>query len=139
MTSLKADFGKIIRQLRDERKLSQDSYAAAVGFSAPTVSRWETGNTEHGPGLDQLVAAVEALGCSLDIAVHLQGGDSRVRIADAEPAEIGALEPLRTMVSQMDDRAVRELMRYAGLLLLESTLSKGETARKGQDSFKVAG
>lgn len=40
------EVGEIIRNLRKNRGLSQSELGKVVGFSARTISDWESGNTE---------------------------------------------------------------------------------------------
>ncbi len=47
-------FGKRLKELRLERKLSQEKLGQILGFCNQTISFWENGNRE--PDLDTLVA-----------------------------------------------------------------------------------
>lgn len=39
-------FGEIIKQLRRDRKMSQEEFGKIFNISGPAVSKWETGQTE---------------------------------------------------------------------------------------------
>ncbi|MDE7082309.1 MAG: helix-turn-helix domain-containing protein [Clostridia bacterium] len=53
--------GQIIRELRKNKKLSQNELGKLLGFSARTVSDWENGNTEPN------IATIKALVHFFDI------------------------------------------------------------------------
>ncbi len=57
-------FGKILKELRAEAKLSQTKLGEKLGFSNQTVSFWELGNRE--PDLDTLVEISEFFNVSVD-------------------------------------------------------------------------
>lgn len=54
-------FGKRIRKLRKEKKLSQEKFAEKVGVSAYTVYRWE--HAQVAPEFDRLADIAQALDC----------------------------------------------------------------------------
>ena len=43
------EIGNLIRELRMETMLTQQQFAASLGFSYPTISRWENGHTKPSP------------------------------------------------------------------------------------------
>jgi len=57
-------FGKILKQLRQERNLSQRKLAEELGFSNQTVSFWEIGRRE--PDLDTLTKIADYFEVSTD-------------------------------------------------------------------------
>ena len=54
-------FSARIRQLRKEKKLSQEKFAEKVGVSTTTVQRWERG--EDAPEFDRLAMIAQTLDC----------------------------------------------------------------------------
>ncbi len=43
------EIGKLIRELRIEIGLTQEEFGAALGFTYPTISRWENGWAKPSP------------------------------------------------------------------------------------------
>ncbi len=43
------EIGNLIRELRRETMLTQEQFAAVLGFSYPTISRWENGIAKPSP------------------------------------------------------------------------------------------
>ena len=79
-----------IRERREALGLSQTELAEAVGISAKSLSRYESG--ERDPRASDLVKIADALGCSVELLVNptlhreSRPGD-RKRKAGAEPVK----------------------------------------------------
>ena len=43
------EIGNLIRELRRETMLTQEEFAAVLGFTYPTISRWEKGLVKPSP------------------------------------------------------------------------------------------
>jgi transcriptional regulator with XRE-family HTH domain len=64
MSWLKTGFGKRLRQIRRQRKLTQEQLAEAVGISVVAVSNMERG--VNGPSFETLEKLIEVLQVSAD-------------------------------------------------------------------------
>ena len=58
------DFGKQIRQIRKDAKLSQEQMAAKLNVSRQAVSNWE--NNKNLPDLEMIITISRVFGLSLD-------------------------------------------------------------------------
>jgi transcriptional regulator with XRE-family HTH domain len=55
--------GKLVRDLRQAMKLSQEKFAAELGVTFPTINRWENGRATPSPlALKQINSLLEQLG-----------------------------------------------------------------------------
>ncbi|NEO29626.1 MAG: helix-turn-helix transcriptional regulator [Symploca sp. SIO3C6] len=43
------EIGQLVRELRLSTELTQEKFAAALGVTYPTISRWENGHTKPSP------------------------------------------------------------------------------------------
>ncbi|MBQ7499237.1 MAG: helix-turn-helix transcriptional regulator [Selenomonas sp.] len=57
-----------IRELRQEKQLSQEELARLLGVDRSSVARWELGS--NSPRMDKLLALAKIFGCSLDELVQ---------------------------------------------------------------------
>lgn len=62
-----------IKQLREERGLTQTGLANALGVKPPAVYKWE--NEISPPKYDNLLAMSKLFGCSMD---HVMGQDTTI-------------------------------------------------------------
>ena len=58
------DFGKQIRQIRKDAKLTQEQKAAKLNVSRQAVSNWE--NNKNLPDLEMIITMSRVFGLSLD-------------------------------------------------------------------------
>lgn len=58
------DFGKQIRQIRKDAKLTQEQMAAKLNASRQAVSNWE--NNKNLPDLEMIITISRVFGLSLD-------------------------------------------------------------------------
>ena len=58
------DFGKQIRQIRKDAKLTQEQMAAKLNVSRQAVSNWE--NNKNLPDLEMIITICRVFGLSLD-------------------------------------------------------------------------
>ena len=58
------DFGKQIRQIRKDAKLTQEQMAAKLNVSRQAVSNWE--NNKNLPDLEMIITISRLFGLSLD-------------------------------------------------------------------------
>ena len=58
------DFGKQIRQIRKDAKLTQEQMAAKLNVSRQAVSNWE--NNKNLPDLEMIITISRVFGLSLD-------------------------------------------------------------------------
>ena len=58
------DFGKQIRQIRKDSKLTQEKMAAKLNVSRQAVSNWE--NNKNLPDLEMIITISRVFGLSLD-------------------------------------------------------------------------
>jgi transcriptional regulator with XRE-family HTH domain len=55
--------GKLVRELRQAMKLSQEKFADELGMTFPTINRWENGRATPSPlALKQIDSLLEQLG-----------------------------------------------------------------------------
>ena len=57
-----------IRELRQERQLSQEELARLLEVDRSSVARWETGS--NNPRIEKLLALAKIFRCSLDELIH---------------------------------------------------------------------
>lgn len=60
------------KEMRKEKKLSQEQVALAAGMARPDISRFESGR--YNPSLELMVRYAHALGCELKIELVPIGG-----------------------------------------------------------------
>jgi transcriptional regulator with XRE-family HTH domain len=87
---------QIIREARLKAGLTQNELAARLGRERAQVARWETGGQE--PSFANLVAAVEACGFTLEVAITERASTPEL---DAE---------LQTSVPQAPQQRVQALL-----------------------------
>ncbi|MGQ4648173.1 helix-turn-helix domain-containing protein [Lyngbya aestuarii] len=49
LTTKQPEVGRLVRELREATDLTQEKFAALLGVTYPTISRWENGHTEPSP------------------------------------------------------------------------------------------
>lgn len=55
--------GKLVRELRQEMRLTQEKFAASLGVTFPTINRWENGRTRPSPlAMEKINAMLQSLG-----------------------------------------------------------------------------
>lgn len=62
--------GERIRQLRMEKKMTQEQLADLTGLKRPHITRIEAGR--YSVGFDTLQAIAQALGCAVDMVRNVQ-------------------------------------------------------------------
>lgn len=63
-------FGKILKELRTERRLSQMELSSATGISQSAIAKWELGKTE--PSASALVTLSKFFGETVDFLLGLE-------------------------------------------------------------------
>ena len=72
--------GQIIKRLRKERGLTQESLAERLGVTFQAVSKWET---DAGmPDVSQIVPLANAFGVRTDVLFGLEGRDEGVVVQE---------------------------------------------------------
>ena len=64
-TAIKKQVVEQYKEMRKEKKLSQEQVASAAGMARPDISRFESGR--YNPSLELMVRYAHALGCELKI------------------------------------------------------------------------
>jgi len=59
-----------LKELREEKCLTQIQFCKQINVSQPTVARWESG--ERVPSLEVLISLAKFFDCSLDYLVGLE-------------------------------------------------------------------
>ena len=77
---MKLNIGNSIRRLRQEKKLTQDELASAIGVSAQAVSKWE--RNEGYPDITLLPEIASFFGVSLDTLCGIDEKRNRLEIAE---------------------------------------------------------
>lgn len=67
---MKQTIGKKISELRKGNKITQEQLAAAIGVSAPAVSKWETGSSN--PDIELLAPIARFFHTSIDSLLHYE-------------------------------------------------------------------
>ncbi|WP_122049874.1 helix-turn-helix domain-containing protein [Asaia bogorensis] len=80
-----------IRTLREQRNLSQEGFAEAIGKSRSLVAAWEAGRKE--PGRDSLQAISRVFGVPMS---YILGDDASVKAVAEGPSEVTLLEMFRS-------------------------------------------
>lgn len=65
----KTDFAERLKELREERNLSQNDLAKEVKISVACISRWE--NNLRVPNIDSIIVLCKFFGCSADYLIGL--------------------------------------------------------------------
>lgn len=101
-------FGVALRQLREERRVSQSKVAERAGFDHSAVSRWEAGSRVPSRTAAQRLAAALRLSDAdthrLMAAAGFTSGTDREAVLDAEPALVAALALLANDAMPVDLR-----------------------------------
>ena len=63
-------FGKLLKELRTERRLSQMELSSATGISQSAIAKWELGKTE--PSASALVTLSKFFGETVDFLLGLE-------------------------------------------------------------------
>jgi transcriptional regulator with XRE-family HTH domain len=111
--------GQTIRELREDKALSQEALAKKIGEPANTVSRWETGI--YRPSAAQLETLAIFFGVS--ITVFFPGMENQGEIPTALLSATKGLKP-----ADMD-----EVIKYAEFRKARSRLKKPRKGVKGDD------
>lgn len=64
------EFGKILKELREERRLSQMELANATAISQSTIAKWELGKTE--PSASALIVLSKFFDGTVDFLLGLE-------------------------------------------------------------------
>lgn len=83
---MKSKFSIRLKELRDERGLTQEELSAKTGVSFPTISRYEKGHRDE-PKLSILKALANFFNVSIDYLV----GDSDTKDREFTPTEISKI------------------------------------------------
>lgn len=125
-----SEFGDQLRAAREAAGLSQSQVAEAVGISGNTISYYETGSREPGPGnRDKLVQFFEGLGMtpddeekafSVDEPPKIRKGAARTKPAPLRRPSPGAAVPLAVQLQMpyllASDLSRTRLPRTSGVL-----------------------
>ena len=92
-----------LKELREERRLSQDGLALKLNVSQSTISAYEIG--ERTPDLETLIAIAQFFGVSLDYVAGLSDLKHQIRQGDLTSKELEHLRIYRQL-SDMDKEKV---------------------------------
>lgn len=63
MLARQRNIAKLVRELRERTGLTQEKFAARLGVTLPTISRWETGRAKPSPlALEKIKELLRQLG-----------------------------------------------------------------------------
>lgn len=79
-----------IKELRDEKQLSQKFLAEKIGTSQRNIGRWENGENE--PTYTQLVKLADFFNCSIDYIVGREDDFGNVILSAGNGAELSSEE-----------------------------------------------
>ncbi|MGH7044664.1 MAG: helix-turn-helix domain-containing protein [Acetobacteraceae bacterium] len=105
------EIGRRIRSARQERDMTQDMLAAAVGVSRSAVAQWETGRA------GQLTTHLAAIAGALDVGVEflVHGADKRAPALAASADELALLRLYRECGDEDRQFLLRTARRMARL------------------------
>lgn len=106
-----------LRELREERRLSQDGLALKLNVSQSTISAYEVG--DRTPDLETLIAIARLFGVSLDYLVGQTDLKQPIRQSDLNSSELEHLRIYRQL-SEIDKEKVSAYIDG-----LQSRLQKG--------------
>jgi transcriptional regulator with XRE-family HTH domain len=112
--TLAGDFGRSLKELREERGATQADVAQAVGVSRPMIAQWEAGR--HLPSPDRSTALddyLRAQGALRQVVEHARRAARKVATATSEPADPGTslLSVFRDVESALEDYLLRDADR----------------------------
>ena len=91
------DIGRTIRELRQERGITQETFAEALSVSVQTVSRWE--NNVNAPDLSVLPQLAIFFRVSTDYLLGLERSDTMAKLLKTtETLELASREEAEAMV-----------------------------------------
>ena len=96
-------------QCRKQRGLSQKFVALSLGVAAPSVSAWETGDSN--PSQDNLIALAALYGVSTDYLLGISNA--------AQPELDGEISELLTGAQRLSPQGRMMLASYLGYLLAQ--------------------
>ncbi len=98
-----------IRELREERNISQRQLADRLGFERYTVSNWEQGRTE--PNVRQLTALADFFEVSTDYLMCRANELGIVEVTNALPPQQKELLGLFERMSQQDRNRIVDIAK----------------------------
>lgn len=105
------DIGKIIRELRTRKGIRQEQFAADIGVSVQTVSRWENG--VNYPDVSMLPVLASYFRVTTDHLLGVKGGTSMAKlISTVETFELPAVEAAEEMAAGFKAAAFPVLKDY---------------------------
>lgn len=63
-------FSERLKELREEKGLTQVQLAKAIGITQAGIAKWETG--DRSPTIDSLIILVKFFGCTSDYLIGLE-------------------------------------------------------------------
>ena len=92
------ELGKTIKELRNRKEIKQDDFAAAVGVSVQTISRWE--NDVNVPDLSMLPILAKYFNVTTDYLLGVKGEPMMAKLMKTvETFELSSKEDAEKMVS----------------------------------------
>lgn len=104
--------GKLIKEMRVQKGLTQNQLAEVLGVSNKAVSRWETGNSF--PDIVLLDVLAEALGVKIE---ELVLGERKENVADSQ-----ALAQIVEVAKEQEIRGIRKIIKIALNILLSGII-----------------
>jgi transcriptional regulator with XRE-family HTH domain len=108
---MQIEIGRRIRTARQERGLTQETLAAAIGVSRSAVAQWETGRA--GQLTTHLAAIAGALEVGVEVLMH--GADKRAPAQAASGDELALLRLYRECTDEDRQFLLRTARRMAQL------------------------
>jgi transcriptional regulator with XRE-family HTH domain len=115
---------RVLRESYGDEGLSQEALAKAVGTSANTISRWETGT--YKPAIEDLDKLAKFFGVSI----------LRFFPKEDEPLD-GKVSALMRAAKQLKPADLEELRRYAEFRKARSLYAQGTRPRRGRKGRRV--
>lgn len=126
-------FGENLRQIRRERRLSQEELAERLKVSRQAVSKWEQGSGY--PEVEKLLLLSEVLSVSLD---RLMGGNTGA--GEEEYASIkGSEQAQRILISSFDGKSIVNCCRVQASPRFKTRKDEPKYALFGVDSSSFWG
>lgn len=123
------EIGCMIRRLRNQKGISQESFSNEIGVSVQTVSRWE--NNVNYPDLSMLPILASYFKVTTDYLLGVKGGPRMAKLLKTvETFEVSGKDEAEKMVAEFKASAFPKLLSYrideeGGRVILETVKEFG--------------
>lgn len=101
-----------LRELREEKKLSQEELARIISSDPRSISRWELG--QNAPTLPFVIELAKFFNCSLDFLAGLTDEEGRAVPQELSEREKKILKLFGSLTELEQDKLIADAEFYAG-------------------------